>query len=154
MSDITVNIDTTNITVDLAVGAQGPQGPVAGRTGGVLISPTSGNPASTGDSKAFFRIPEEMDGLTLQDVAAACSTAGNSGTTSIQLRRVRGGVSADMLSTPLTIDANETDSSTAATAAVIDAANDDVQTGDQIHIDLDAISTGSLGIYVAFTFNT
>jgi hypothetical protein len=151
MSDITVSIATTNITVDIPVGAQGP---VAGRTGGVLISPTSGSSATTGNSKAFIRIPEEMDGLTLQDVAACCSTAGSSGTTSIQIRRVRGGVSADMLSTALTIDANETDSSTAATAAVIDTNNDDVQTGDQVHFDLDAISTGSLGIYVSFTFNT
>ena len=151
MSDITVSIYTPNITVEIPVGAQGP---VAGRTGGVLISPTSGSPVSVGNSKAFFRVTSEMTGLTLQEVAAACSTAGTSGTTSIQIRRVRGGVSADMLSTPLTIDANETDSSTAATAAVIDAANDDILTGDQIHFDLDAISDGSLGIYVAFTFNT
>lgn len=153
-SSIEVSIGSGDITLTLPISTAGPQGPVAGRTGGVLISSTSGNAASTGDSKAYFRVSEEMDGLTLQEVALSCSTAGSSGATSVQIRRVRGGSSADMLSTPLTIDANETDSATAATPAVIDAANDDIQEGDQIHFDLDAISTGALGIYVAFTFNT
>lgn len=132
----------------------GPPGPVAGRTGGVLISPTSGASPSDGDSKAYFRVTEEMAGLTLQDVAASCSTPGTAGATTIQIRRVRGGTPVDMLTTPITIDANETDSDTAATPAVIDTNNNDIQEGDQIHIDLDSVSSGTLGVFVSFTFNT
>ena len=148
-ADISVTIGGGAITLTLPIGIQGP---VAGRTGGVLITPTSGSTAATGDSKAYFRVTEEMAGLTLQDVGASCSTSG-SGATTIQVRRVRAGVSADMLSTPITIDSGETDSSTAA-APVIDASNDDIQPGDQIHFDLDAIGSGVLGVYVFFTFNT
>lgn len=123
------------------------------RIGGVLLSQPGGTSPSTGDGKAYVRIPEDMDGLRLTAVGASCSTAGSSGATSVQLRRVRSGVGVDMLSTPVTIDANETDSSTAATAAVIDANNDDVQTGDQIFLDIDSVSTGARGLYVSFTFN-
>ncbi len=60
---------------------------------------------------------------------------------------------ADMLTTKLTIDSGETDTSTAATAAVIDTANDDVATGDQIRIDVDAVSTtAAKGLIVELTF--
>src|SRR5690606_37977591 len=88
------------------------------RLGGVLLSQPGSTSPSTGDSKALIRIPEEMNGLRLTAVGASCSTAGSSGATSVQLRRVRAGVGVDMLSTPVTIDANETDSSTATAAAV------------------------------------
>jgi hypothetical protein len=57
-----------------------------------------------------------------------------------------------MLSTALTIDASETDSSTAAAAAVIDTVNDDVATGDQIRIDIDVAGTGAKGLMVEMQF--
>jgi hypothetical protein len=58
-----------------------------------------------------------------------------------------------MLTTKLTIDSTETDTSTAAAAAVIDTANDDVATGDRIAIDIDAISTtAAKGLLVEMKF--
>jgi hypothetical protein len=57
-----------------------------------------------------------------------------------------------MLSTALTIDANETDSSTAAAAAVINTSNDDVATADRVFIDVDTAGTGAKGLNVTFTF--
>ena len=59
-----------------------------------------------------------------------------------------------MLSTVMTIDTTETDTSTAATPAVIDTANDDVATGDKISIDVDAVSSGTApkGLYVELIF--
>jgi len=149
-TDVSIEIAGGTISVTLPIGVQGP---VAGRTGGVLISPTSGGTTAPGDSKAYIRIPAEMDGLILKEVGASCSTAG-AGTTTIQVRRMRAGVSADMLSTPITIDASETDSSTATTQPIINVANDDIQEGDQIHFDLEAVGSNCLGIYVFFTFNT
>jgi len=96
---------------------------------------------ATGDGAGdiFFRVPSTLNGMNLVAVAAQVQTAGTTGTTDIQIRNVT--QSADMLTTKITIDSAETDSSTAATAAVIDAANDDVATGDQIRIDVDAVST-------------
>lgn len=106
----------------------------------------------TGDGKAFIRIPSTLNGKNLVQVAAWVSTAGTSGTITVQLRRVRSATPADMLSTRITIDVNELDSKDAAAAAVIDTANDDVQTGDQVFVDVDVISTGAKGLGVWLRF--
>lgn len=97
---------------------------------------------ATGDGAGgvFFRVPSTLDGMVLVAAAAQVQTAGTTGTTDVQVARIRAGTPADMLSTKVTIDSAEIDSSTA-TAAVIDAANDDVATGDQLRIDVDAVST-------------
>ena len=53
----------------------------------------------------------------------------------------------------MTIDSGETDTSTAATPAVIDTANDDVATADSLRIDVDAVSTtAAKGLYVELQF--
>lgn len=58
----------------------------------------------------------------------------------------------DMLSTPITIDANEYDSKDAATQPVINTANDDLATGDVIRIDVDVAGTGTKGLNVSLSF--
>ena len=59
-----------------------------------------------------------------------------------------------MLTTPITVDAGETDSSTAATAPVVDTSNNQVSTADVIRLDIDAISTGTAanGLEVRLAF--
>lgn len=111
----------------------------------------SGTDTATGDGKAFFRVPAELNGMNLTGVAACVYTAGTTNTTDIQIRNVTDSV--DMLSTKITIDSTETDSSTAATAAVIDTTKDDVATGDKLAIDIDAVSTtAAKGLYVELRF--
>ena len=81
----------------------------------------------TGDGAAYVAIPSELNTWDLVAVGATHVTAGAGGTaTSIQVHNVTD--SADMLSTALTVDSTELNSGTAATAAVIDTANDDVAT--------------------------
>lgn len=94
-----------------------------------------------GDGQAVLVIPASAHGMNLVGQVVTVATAGTTGTTDIQLRRVRAGSAVDMLSTKLTIDSAETSSITAATPAVIDASNDDVQTGDLIFVDIDATAT-------------
>jgi hypothetical protein len=106
---------------------------------------------ATGNGKAFYRIPAELNGMNLTGVAACVYTAGTTGTTDIQIRNHTD--TADMLSTLITIDSGETDTSTAAAAAVIDTDHDDVATGDVIAIDVDAVSTtAAQGLYVEMRF--
>lgn len=108
---------------------------------------------ATGDGAGdvFWRIPAALNGYNLVAVAAQVQTAGTTNTTDIQIHNVT--QAADMLSTKITIDSGETDSSTAATPAVIDAANDDVATGNQLRIDVDAVSTTEpKGLLVELTF--
>jgi hypothetical protein len=53
-----------------------------------------------------------------------------------------------MLSTKLTIDANEYDSINATTPAVIDTGADDLATGDLLRIDGDVAGTGCYGMVI------
>lgn len=136
-------------------GDKGDPGEADKRMGGVLLGDPAAGSFLSGNSKAILRIPVELDGMSLYTVGAACSHSATSGTTTIQYRRVRAG-SADvnMLSTPITIDATEIDSKTAAVPAVINASNRMVQEGDQIHFDVTTVGAGAIGLFVSFTFKT
>jgi hypothetical protein len=59
-----------------------------------------------------------------------------------------------MLSTVITIDASETGSDSAATAAVINGSEDDVATNDVLRIDIDQVgsSTAGSGLIVTMGF--
>jgi len=111
----------------------------------------AGTDTAVADGKAFFRVPAELNGMNLTGVAATVYTAGTTNTTDIQLRNKTDSV--DMLSTKMTIDSGETDTSTAATPAVIDTTKDDVVTGDIIAVDIDAVSTtAAKGLYIELRF--
>ena len=144
---------TTGTDADRAVSPDGLAGSVFGeKVAQVLVSDPNGSAITTGDSKAFIRIPSSCNGMNLVAVAASVDTVSSSGIPTVQLRRKRSGSDADMLSTKLTIDASETDSSSAATAAVINTGNDDVATGDRIYIDIDVAGTGAKGLLVEMIF--
>lgn len=116
----------------------------------LLVSDPAGSAITTGDGKAYYRISSALNGMNLVSVAAALTTVSSSGIPTVQIANVTDSV--DMLSTKLTIDANETDSSTAATAAVIDTAHDDVATADMLRIDIDVAGTGAKGLIVQMQF--
>jgi len=104
-----------------------------------------------GAGDIFVRIPSTLNGWNLTEAAAQVQTAGITGTTDIQIHNVTDNV--DMLSTVLTVDSGETDTLTAATAAVIDTTKDDVATGDSIRFDVDAVSTtAAKGLLIEMTF--
>lgn len=105
---------------------------------------------STGDGQFIFAIPLDLNGMNLTSVAAYVTTVSSSGIPTIQIRNVT--QAADMLTTKITIDASEFTSYTAATAAVIDTANDDVATGDLIAVDVDVAGTGAKGLGVILGF--
>lgn len=110
---------------------------------------------ATGNGQAYFRVPTSMAGMNLVTIAGAVITAATGTgiqTITIQIHNLT--QTADMLSTELTIDEDELDSSTAATAAVIDGANDDVADGDMLRIDVDAIpgTTGGSGLLISLGF--
>ncbi len=116
----------------------------------VVTDPVTGTVA-TGDGLAYTRIVATMNGCSLTAVSASLTTASNSGALTIQVRRYRSAASVDMLSTAITIDVNELDSS-GATAPVIDTANDDIATGDYVFVDVDGAGTGAIGLNVQLTF--
>jgi hypothetical protein len=105
----------------------------------------------TGDGKFIFMVSEDMDGLDLSSVEMYVTTVSSSGIVQVQIRNIT--QAADMLSTRVQCDATEKNSKDAATAAVIDTANDDVAWGDHLAIDVDAAGTGAKGLGVILVFS-
>jgi hypothetical protein len=118
-------------------------------TANVLLK-TLADALTTGDGKAYFRVPSTLNGCDIVAVAAHVTTVSSSGTPTVQIHNVTDTV--DVLSTAITIDANEKDSSTAATPAVINGSNDSVATADELRIDVDVAGTGAKGLIVELQF--
>jgi len=99
------------------------------------------NDTYVGDGITSVTIPSTFDTLRLNDIGAHVYTAGTGATTDIQLHNVTTGL--DVLSTKLTIDAGEVDSSTAATPAVINTSGNTnkVYTATVLRIDIDQIAS-------------
>ncbi len=116
----------------------------------ILVTDPTGSALTVADGQAYYRVPSALNGMNLVEVAAAVTTASSSGLPTIQLANVTDAV--DMLSTKLTIDANETDSKDATTASVIDTTKDDVATGDMLRVDVDVAGTGTKGLIVCLAF--
>lgn len=94
---------------------------------------------TTGTAKVTFRLPFAM---TLTSVRASLNVASSSGTPTVDINEN----GTTILSTKLTIDANEKTSTTAAVAAVISDASlaDDAE----ITMDIDVAGTGARGLKV------
>jgi len=105
---------------------------------------------TTGDGATHITIPSTLDGKNLLSAQAHVYTVGTGGSiTTVQLHNLTDGQ--DMLSTAITIDLSEKDSSTAATPPVV-GGNNGVSTGDVIRIDVDAVATSTLGLEVRMVF--
>ncbi len=142
---------STGTSTTEAVTPDGLAGSIFGtKTVTILVSDPAGSAITVGDGAAYWRVPSTLNGMNLVAVAAALTTVSSSGIPTVQIYNLT--QTADMLTTKLTIDASETDSSTAATAAVIDAANDDVATGNMLRIDIDVAGTGAKGLMVEMQF--
>lgn len=140
----------TGTSSSLAITPDALAGSIFGkRTIQIAVTAPDGDVA-TGDGKAYFVIPPEMNGMNLVDADAAVITTSSSGTPIVQIYNVTD--SQDMLSTRITIDASEYTSYTAATAPVINTSYDDVATGDIIRIDVDGAGTGTKGLIVILSF--
>lgn len=121
----------------------------------VSIQVTDGSGAiTTGDGKAYLRINSTLDGFDLVGAAVALTAPSTSGTPTVQIARGRQASATtahayvDVLSTAVTIDANEYDSKDATTAAVINTSNDDMATGDLIRVDVDGVGSGPTAVMV------
>lgn len=116
----------------------------------IAVTNPQGSVLSTGDGKAFLRIDTTINGWNLVEVGASVSTVSSSGNITVQIHNVTDAV--DMLSTVITIEASENDSTQAATQPVINTSNDGVSTADQLRIDVDSAGTGTKGLNVTLTF--
>jgi len=103
---------------------------------------------TTGTAKVTFHMPYEF---SLTKVKAGLTTASSSGNPAFDLND--DGVS--VFSTTLTIDANETFSDTAVTAAVLTSSTVVIASGSVMTIDIDTAGTGAKGakLYLTGSYN-
>lgn len=153
-SEVTTGSDATRaVTPDALRGSD------AGKRFATLVCVGTNTALTTGDGKGevCFRVPSEMNGWNLVGASARLGDDSSSGTPTFQVRRQRltsatATSDADMLSTAITVDATEFDSKDATTPAVINASNDDVNTGDAIFADCDTAGTGTKGMIIQLVF--
>lgn len=105
---------------------------------------TSGSSPEAGNGAAQVTIPSRMNGMNIVSVEAEFTGDVATGSaTTIMLHNATS--AADILSVALTIDAGERSSATAATPPSIDAAEDDLTTGDLIRLDIDGVGSTTAG---------
>jgi hypothetical protein len=103
-------------------------------------------------------MPVTLNGYNLTSVVATVFAKSTSGTPTVQIARGRQADAttahafSDMLSTRVTIDANEFSSLYATAAAVIDTSYDDIATGDILRFDVDTAGTAATGLWLTLNF--
>ncbi len=100
----------------------------------------AGETCATGDLKNYYRVPAKFNGWTISDVNFETPVPGTTGTMELAMRQLRAGSASDILTTKAKIQTLEYSSSDG-TVAVIDAAKDDVVTGDFWLFDIDSVHT-------------
>ncbi len=144
-SSISSEVDTGTSTT-LAVTPDSLAGSDHGKRVLALVIFESDASVTVANGKVMIPITSELNGYDIVDVQANVYAKGVTGTTDIQIRRQRGAVEADVLSTKITIGDEYY-----ASDEVVDTANDDLVTGDALFVDRDAIHSGTapLGLSVA-----
>lgn len=151
---------TTGTDTGRAVTPDGLAGSDFGKDVIIVEVIADGTAVTTGDGKAYVPVPAKHNGWNIVAVQAHVGAAvSSSGAVNVDIARCAAvatgircsGTVADVLSTNITIDADEDGTETAAAAAVIDGANDDLATGQWIRIDVDGAGTGTQGLYVVIT---
>lgn len=108
-------------------------------------------PLAVQSGLTYFTIPSQFDGLALTAVAAATPAAAGTGSSAFALHNVTQGTT--LLTTDITIDANEFTSYTAAVPPVIDAANATVHTADILSVDIVTAGANALGLALVMVFS-
>lgn len=106
---------------------------------------------TTGLGLLIVAISADLNGFTLTAANAYVTTASSSGLPTIQIRNITNG-DANMLSTAITINVNDTTSYTATTPPVINTLANTVTAGNLIAIDVSAAGTGAKGLGVLLQF--
>jgi hypothetical protein len=115
----------------------------------ISIAPFQSDTAvEVGNGLVAIPITAEWNGFDVVDVTAFVHDKGVTGTTDVQIRRRRAGADVDILSTKVTIGDEWYVSD-----GVINTSNDDLQTGDVLYVDVDAIHSGTApnGLTVAIS---
>lgn len=153
---------TTGTDTARAVTPDGLAGSIHGTKVASLIVIGFATTVTTGDGKFYWPLPSEFSGMDIVSVSGHVIGPSTSGAVTVDLAKCAAvatgapcsGTVTDILSTNLTIDADEDGSETAAAAAVIDGAQDNLVTGDWVRVDVDGAGTSVEGLIVKISLRT
>lgn len=129
-SDLNTGTDATKpVTADALAGSN-----IGTKTISLVVFDSTTDVA-TGDGKAYFTVPANMNGMNLVRAQATVVTAGTTNATTVMIHNLTQTV--DMLSGAISIAS----AVVAGTVGTIDTGNDDVATDDRLRIDVDSVST-------------
>lgn len=112
-----------------------------------VTSSIAGATTTTGNNCAgdlSFQVQPYLNNFKVSTVVASVRTVSSSGTLTLNFKNMTTGN--NILSTALTIDATERSSTTAATPAVINAANATISTNDDLCVQVSDAATGNFGL--------
>ena len=114
-----------------------------------IIAVASDTDVAIGEGKLGIAIPSLLNNYNLISALASVYVKGITGSTTIQIRKSRGGVDSDMLHTLISIG-----NVFYASSSDVDLTKNNVQTGDLIFIDVDTVHSGTKakGLSVVMTF--
>jgi len=97
-----------------------------------------------------FAIPGDLSGMDLVSCGAHVWTPATSGVMQLKISNIT--AASQVLTSNMTIDATESDTATAASQAVIDTAEDDVQTGVEYRVYASDAASGAKGLEFRLTW--
>ena len=103
----------------------------------------SGTALTTGSGKAMVPIGAELDGYNVIGVEVCVGTPGITGSTEVQIRRIRSAAEVHIFSTAAAVETTEQCAFTSATKGTVNTANDDMAVGDILELDVPSISSGT-----------
>lgn len=113
-----------------------------------IIAVASDTDVAVGDGKMGIAIPALLNQYNLISALASVYVKGITGSTTVQIRRSRGGADVDMLNTKITIG-----NVFFASSSDVNLTKDDVLTGDLIFVDVDTVhTTKAKGLSVVLSF--
>lgn len=107
----------------------------------VIAVVAPGTDLTIGDKKFIFPVPISLDGAVIESVRLKVETAGITNVSEFDIDRRRGGSAVSIFTTLPTIDSNKTSTDDSATPYVIDTSNDDLQSDDDLIININSLST-------------
>jgi hypothetical protein len=149
LARVAAGADGTSLISD-AASAAGVKFAQAPRSAVVQVTDANGSALAVTTGAAYLRVPDAMTGMKIAKVSAAVVTASTSGLPEIDVKH--NGTGSSVFTTRPTIDANENDTSTAATAAVLSAGQVNVTAGELLRVDIVTAGTGAKGLIVSIDF--
>jgi hypothetical protein len=139
----------TGTSAALAVTPDGLAGSVFGQKT-VVLKVISETTVLTTDHTGLFTVPLILNGMDLVQAEAAIYGVSSSNLVTVQIHNLTD--TADMLGTEITIKVGEFNSYTADARSAVNAAAENVATGDRFRIDVDGAGTGTDGLDIILTF--